>query len=181
MTSMNHFTTRRRTGFTLLELMVVVSIVGVLSAALMNRIWFYQEQAEKAAMEQTVGNIRSALALKFADLIVQGKMNEAPDMLNQNPMIYLAQRPGNYAGEYFAPAREDVVSGHWYFDLQNRNLIYSINNKAHFKSEDGDRIRFQIRLVTASETPGYQKSEKSLNKNNIEGVILEQVVPYSWF
>jgi hypothetical protein len=36
-------------------------------------------------------------------------------------------------------------------------------------------------LVTGAKTAGYQEREKALNKNNIEGVILEQVVPYSWF
>lgn len=182
MMRMNHSVSNlRRRGFTLLELMVVVSIIAILSSTLLSRIWIFQEQAEKAAVETTVGNIRSALALQFADLVVHGRMNEAPNMLNQNPINLLAQRPSNYAGEYYAPKHEDVVSGHWYFDLQNRNLIYSVNNKAHFKSGDSDQIRFQVRLVTGAETVGYQGQNKALNKNNIQGVILEQVVPYSWF
>jgi general secretion pathway protein G len=168
-------------GFTLLELMVVVSIIAVLATTLLNRIGVYQEQAEKAAMEQTVGSIRSALAMQFADLIVHGRVNEVPSMLKQNPVTFLAQPPGNYVGEYYAPKPGDVVSGHWYFDLQNRNLIYSVNNKAHFKSEEDGRIRFQVRLVTGVEMTGYKGQSNVSNKNNIEGVILEQVVPYSWF
>ena len=36
-------------GFTLLELLVVILVVSLLSGVLLERLWFYQEQAEKAA------------------------------------------------------------------------------------------------------------------------------------
>ncbi|MGZ5885091.1 MAG: type II secretion system protein [Burkholderiaceae bacterium] len=168
-----------RAGFTLIEMIVTISIIAILMAALLNRILWYQEQAEKAAMEQTLGIMRSALNLQFANLAAQGRVKEVPSLLEQNPMAWLAQRPSNYLGEFYAPKSEDVVSGYWYFDLQKRNLIYSVNNNAHFHSEERNRIRFQVRLVTGS-IHSQGQNEKSDNKN-IEGVILEQVVPYSWF
>ena len=42
--------TRRNTGFTLIEFVVVIIIISTLGAVLLDRMWFYQEAAEKAAM-----------------------------------------------------------------------------------------------------------------------------------
>ena len=38
----------RQTGFTLIELVVVITLVAVLGATLLNRVTFYQERAEQA-------------------------------------------------------------------------------------------------------------------------------------
>jgi prepilin-type N-terminal cleavage/methylation domain-containing protein len=179
MLKMNHLAKGVRSGFTLVEMMVVITLIGILMAIFLERALFYQEQAEKAAMEQTRGTLQSALSLKFATLAAQGRIKEVPELVKENPMTWLLQRPSNYLGEYYAPKAEDVVSGHWYFDLQQRNLIYSVNNKSHFHSEEHDKIRFQVKLVTG--TVRSQGRGEALDNNNIEGVILEQVVPYTWF
>ena len=41
---------RRQAGFTLLELVIVVCVVGVSATFVMDRLWRYQEMAEKAAI-----------------------------------------------------------------------------------------------------------------------------------
>jgi prepilin-type N-terminal cleavage/methylation domain-containing protein len=164
-----------RSGFTLIELAVVICIFGVLSSVLLNRVLSYQEQAEKAAMEQTVGIVRSALQLKVADLIAKGRLHEIVHLVDQNPMELLAQKPKNYVGEYFALKPQEVTSGYWYFDLQNGNLIYSVRNSANFRAakDEENRVRFQVKLVS--------NTHSAETNSDIQGVILDQVVPYTWF
>jgi general secretion pathway protein G len=168
---------KSRTGFTLIELAVVISIVAVSTGLLFQRALFYQEQAEKAAMEQTVGVVRSALHLQVASLIAKNKTDELPKLVERNPMEWLAQKPKNYAGEYYAPRSGDVTPGSWYFDLHGRNLIYLVKSKNHFNSgEKGrDLIRFQVKTVDPIRGQAQEPARA------IEGVILEQVIPYTWF
>lgn len=171
----------RPTGFTLIELVIVMAVIAGLTGVLINRVQPYQEQAEKAAMEQTLGTIRSALHLQIASRIAKGKVNEIPALAEQNPMDWLAEKPKNYLGAYYAPKQEDVVSGHWTFDLKKRSLIYSVQNTAHFHSKGGtsNQIHFQVKLVTNPKVSSRKIEE--LNAGDIEGVILEPVFPYTWF
>ena len=172
----------RRTGFSLLELLVAIVVVSLLAGMFIkNSAQFYQEQAEKVAMEQTLGVIRSALHLKMASLIAKNRTAEIPLLAERNPMEWLAEKPKNYMGEYYAPEPEDVVSGHWYFDLRKRYLIYSVQNAAHFRLVSGDlkQIHFQVKLVKNSDVS--LKKNKDLEGSEIEGVVLEPVVPYTWF
>jgi prepilin-type N-terminal cleavage/methylation domain-containing protein len=164
-------------GFTLLELAVVVSIIGMLAAVLLNRAQFYQEQAEKAAMEQMLGTLRSALHIQMASLLAKDRVDEIPHLLKQNPMDWLAEQPGNYKGEYFAPKQQDIEPGNWYFDLQSGNLIYSVRNDSHFRVDKGEsnQVRFRTRLVTSP------RENTGADNKPIEGARLEPVVPYTWF
>jgi type II secretory pathway pseudopilin PulG len=172
---------RRFTGFTLLELVVVACVVSVLAVMLLNRVQFYQRMAEKTAMEQTAGAIRSALNLHVAALIAKSRMDALPELAKQNPMDWLAQKPANYAGEYFGDkARDSVVSGQWYFDLKDRNLVYLVHNRSGFFEENTARvlIRFKVKLVYAVENfpgEGGQVAGKP-----VEGVVLEQIDPHVW-
>ncbi|WP_162845868.1 type II secretion system protein [Herminiimonas fonticola] len=170
----------RCAGFTLLELMVVACIVAILATVLLDRVRFYQKMAEKASVEQTLGVLQSALQLRFTSLIVNSKIGEAPNLVKQNPMLWLAQKPANYAGEYFDQLPEGNVSGHWYFDLKDRDLVYFVHNRADSKNADGvlPQLRFKTKLVLAVEDfpgAGGQVAGKA-----IEGVVLEQIVPYAW-
>lgn len=169
---------KRQGGFTLLELMVVACVVAVLATVLLNRVRFYQKMAEKTAVEQTVAVLQSALQLRVASLIVNNRLNEAADLAQQNPMLWLAQKPNNYAGEYFDQLPEGDVSGRWYFDLKERNLVYFVHSAA--KGEDAalPQLRFKTNLLLAARS--FPVAERPVSGKVIEGVVLEQIVPYVW-
>lgn len=168
----------RQGGFTLLELMVVACVVAVLATVLLNRMRFYQKMAEKTAVEQTVGVLQSALQLRVASLIVNNRLDEASELVQQNPMLWLAQKPNNYGGEYFDQLPEGDVSGRWYFDLKERTLVYFVHNAA--KGEEGalSQLRFKTNLLLAARS--FPVAERPVSGKAIEGVVLEQIVPYVW-
>lgn len=183
MSHINHLsmTKIKRAGFTLIEMIVVVAIVSILAGFLLNRVSFYQEQAEKVAMEQVLGNIRSALHLQLAVLVARNKASDIPRLVKQNPMSWLAEKPSNYVGEYFSVQPGDVVSGSWYFELKDKNLVYLVHNGNNLNVEVGSQkqLRFRVSLLTSARSA--QEPDKTADNGSIEGVILEPIAPYTWF
>src|SRR5438309_11434062 len=101
-------------GFTLIELIVVVCIVALCAALLLDRLRFYQEAAEKAAMEYTVATMKSALQLRVAAMLVRGEEGNIGILARSNPMDWLMEPPVGYRGEFRAEigrasCRERVV------------------------------------------------------------------------
>jgi prepilin-type N-terminal cleavage/methylation domain-containing protein len=167
-------------GFTLLEVAVVAVIIAIMATILMNRVLFYQKVAEKTATEQTIGIMRSALHLQFASLIARNRVEDTQYLVGQNPMNWLAEKPGNYAGEFFGNAAESVVSGQWYFDLQDRSLVYLVHNHPNFSEATQNRpqLRYQVKLVL--DVKDFPVNGGPIAGKTIAGVVLEQTVPYSW-
>lgn len=171
---------RRLRGFSLFELILVVTIVVILASVLLDRVLRYQEEAEKAAMEHTVGVIKSALNLKVAGLLARDQAAEMEKLIQENPMNWLADRPRNYLGEYFDPGPEDTAPGHWYFDLKTRHLVYVVQRGEHFiPGPDGRKwVRFRAKVVYNEPRGGMRPG---LQAKEIGGVRLEAVEKYSWF
>jgi prepilin-type N-terminal cleavage/methylation domain-containing protein len=166
-------------GFTLLELIVVITIIVFMMGLFMNRMLFYQEQAEKTAMEQVVGAVQSALTLQYGEILTRGKPSDAAALAQDNPMNWLQKRPPNYSGEFYNPTPQAVVPGNWMFDLKTRDLIYVVRDGNYFKpGKDGRKwIRFHVVLnYTASRLPSLQNAPDELT-----GMVFEPVEPYSWF
>lgn len=165
-------------GFTLLELIVVVSIVAILAGSLLSRIPYYQEQAEKAAMEQTVGALQTALVMRYGALMTRGAVNEKElkALATDNPMSWLQQKPRNYAGEYFDPATQAILSGNWFYDLKSHDLVYSVAHAEFFKpGKDGKKwIRFHTRIVSEP-VLGRPESGKE-----VTATLIEPTERYHW-
>ena len=165
-------------GFTLIELIVVITIVSTLAAALLDRVWFYQEQAEKAAMVGVAGAIQSALTMQHGRLLTHGMGFEVTALAADNPMKWLSKQPLNYSGEFYNPTPRSVAPGNWMFDLKSRELIYVLDRTDHFvPGKDGKKwIRYRVNLKYEPVPGASGKASKEL-----VGTLFEPTEPYRWF
>ena len=168
-----------RRGFTLIELIVVIIIIVIMMGLFLNRALFYQEQAEKAAMEQVAGAIQSALVMQYGLIQTRGQPADVMALAGDNPMNWLQKKPRNYSGEFYDPTPLAVASGNWVFDLKSRQLIYVVRNANYFKpGKDGKNwIRFHVALnYEAARLPSLQNAPPALT-----GALFGPVEPYAWF
>lgn len=164
---------RGERGFTLFELAVAIVIISILAWVLLTRLAFYQEMAEKAAMESTVRVIKTGLQIRLAELIIGNRQGEAATLEVEDPMQWLDRRPANYLGAY----REPPTLGKWYFDGTARQLVYVVNTGNRLDlaaAADTRQIRFRARLLKDRLNAGGAVVE------NVTGVTLTAVTPYRW-
>ncbi len=137
---------RLRAGFTLLELVIVVSLVGILASVALERFLRYQEIAEKTTMQATVAAMQSGLTLQIAVRIARGGMALLAGLDQENPVDWLAKPPQGYLGALYDPAPSQVPKGSWYFDLKNKTLVYT-PERTRFLTPNratGDAIAFRV-------------------------------------
>ncbi len=168
-----------QSGFTLFELIVVIVIISVLAATLLNRVLYYQEQAERTAMVEVAAAIQTALVLQYGQLMIHHREAEIPALAVENPMNWLLKRPANYAGEFFAPTPTSVRSGNWVFDLKSRELIYIPSSTSHVApGNDGYKwIRYRVSLRYDLD---HNPTSKPLDTKEFVGALFDQVEPNLW-
>lgn len=165
-------------GFTLFELIVVICLVSVLAGILLKRLHTYQEAAQKAAMQQTAAAIKSALQMRVAAYMINGRDREIESLRDENPVDWLQEKPQNYAGQFFADGYARVKPGSWYFDQSKHELIYVPDLDAHFKrGPDGRKwIRYRTRIE-------YEESRETDGtvRRTLSAANFAPVQPYVWF
>ena len=165
-------------GFTLLEMVIVIVLIGFLGLIILDRVWKFRVYAEEAAVTSIVGNIRSALGLEVANLAVRGKIKNIANLENTNPMNLLAQTPNNYLGE-INNITQTKDKGVWYFNKYDNTLNYIVNSTDNFKSNIKGplRARYQLKMVYTDNNNNHRYDK---NIDYINGLDLVALEPYRW-
>jgi hypothetical protein len=125
---------------------------------------YYQEQTERASVLQTLGILRSAMHMQMADRLLHPALRPMSQLVGDNPMNWLAERPPNYVGEY-------------------KNLVYLAHSYDHLHvTGEENKLRFQAKVVSSlSQQDSVPAPAGKPDDKLVEGVVLEPVVSYQWF
>ena len=144
-------TLARASGFTLVELLVVISVVALLFGVALDRLLRYRELAERTAVEQNLAAINVALTAKFAALIAAGRGDAIAGEAGANPVNLLARPPENYLGELYSPPPDSLAPRSWHFDRQSGDLVYMPGRTRYLAAQEQENgLRFRVVLTQPS-------------------------------
>ncbi len=138
----------KQSGFTILELIVVIIVISILGLFAIDRIFSLRIAAERASVKQLVGTIKSALGLEVARLALKGNMPAVAKLNKSNPILLLSQVPNNYLGEKES-GKNINQTGVWYFNKKQQALVYNVPYHENFETrlKGVPRIRYRVKLI----------------------------------
>jgi hypothetical protein len=164
---------QRQAGFTKLEFALVVIIFAMLIGGFLYSVRQQQEQAEKLSVELNIMSMRTGLLSEIAERLINGKGDQAADLLGGNPVRFLKGPPAGYIGEFKAVDEARMLAGSWYFDLATGELVYLPNLADGFRRLDGSgkkEIRWRVQ-------PRSQTTPSALT---VDALSLSAVTQFEW-
>jgi len=169
---------RLQSGFSILELVVVIVLMSVLLTLGIDRLLAMKAQAERTGMDQVLGSIRSGLTIRMAEMAVRARLPQGAALAGKNPIAVLADPPHNYVGELFGVDPRSVPAGSWYFDLRDGTLCYVPESAEYFQSTlTPPRARFRVEVVF-DDTNGNGRYDEGVDL--MRGLRLASLEPYAW-
>ena len=107
----------RQKGFTLIEIIVLVLIIGVLGAVAIAKYVSLTREAEQANFKAVLGSLRSALTIYSAKQITSGQ-----PITVHNPFDDLGNTPSNYAGAFGDVDVGNCGPGQWAYQSGDPGL-----------------------------------------------------------
>ncbi|WP_432377435.1 hypothetical protein [Duganella sp. P38] len=154
----------------MLEFVVCFTVVAILGGLLLQRLWHYRAEAERAAVQMVIANIRSALEIKVAQANLPDGSLDFTFLTEENPLNLLKVKPVNYAGEWYRPSGADIGAGNWCFDRADKTLLYLLNNVNSFEDSQTKLLKFKVKLTRLPHSPA-----KPSGAPETLGVAFEQV------
>jgi len=160
---------RKYAGFTLLEFVVVISLIAILGVIVLDRYWQWHTAAEHTAVKTVIGNLKSALGMQVSYRALKNETHLIPKLVRRNPMELLAQKPLNYIGEFSTPQTQQEV---WYYNKSSRLLVYNFRNND--EGDDPQKLkhhRYRIKLIYND----HNKSNRFDNGDSVSGLDIVQL------
>ena len=159
---------------------MVICVVSILALKLLDWVGYYQERAEKAAMESTHALLQAGMTLRASALFIKGTGADVNALSDQNPMDWLAERPANYLGAFLGAPPEGSPSGVWYFDSAARLLVYRPQRHGHLLAGPDGRYDIRFRAV-ADYGPVQIGAASGATVPGLRTLRIAATRPYVWF
>lgn len=187
-----------------LETIFAIIVLLIVLSAILNRAVVYFTLAERALVDNVVTNINTALRLTEAEYVASGRQHDLPDLAGSNPAKLVSARPAgylqkitdrpdhqallnissdkplpNYLGEMSDPQPSEYQRGSWYFDNEERTLVYMVRNRELFRTalQGPERIRYRI-VLEYDDSNNNDRYERGIDR--YKGIKLKPVDDYEW-
>ena len=169
----------RERGFSLLELVVVIALIGTLISVAAHRLLPYIDEAERVAVLRVEGQLRSSVMMEAAQRILRGQSAGISALDGANPVKFLLDPPKNYAGERLRREIEQSPTRRWYFEQDGQRLVYRLGAPFGLpvRDESVEDPAFQVRVAFA-DTNGNGVFEAQ--REELYGVRLQRVAGAKW-
>jgi general secretion pathway protein G len=138
---------RRTSGFSLFELAVAAIVLSLVVGILLQRLAYYQDEAERTGVQLQLANMRSALHHKALQAALHSNPESMAALSGANPVAWLEREPVNYRGEIDDGRVSELIPGNWYFDRARRNLVYVSTSKKSFPADSYERRYFKVEFA----------------------------------
>ncbi len=120
-----------RNGFTLIELVIIMVILGVLAAVAVPRLGTTIDSSEAAAEEAVIGNLRSALEVYAMDQVVTNSNKSYPanpfdalDDKSRNELFNNDWHFGGFGNDGINHVRNDGLRSFWSYNSNSGEIQY---------------------------------------------------------